>query len=152
MPAGGHSVLQGMDEAVADAARRFRRAAEQGGLVSVGLQAFPRGACGDTSELLGQYLLDSGLGEWTYRFGWFSGHSHAWLERDGVVVDITADQFAEGLPPVIVTLDHSWHARFDRMGSHVAGLDYYVGADCGVAAKIAADYRTLKARADSART
>jgi len=146
-----HDVFHGMDEVVTAAARRFRRAAEQGGLVSVGLQAFPRGACGDTSELLGQYLRDSGLGVWTYCSGWFSHYSHAWLERDGLVVDITADQFTDTLPPVIVTLDRSWHAQFDRMGSHVAGLDYYAGADCGVAAKVAADYRLLKARADRLR-
>ena len=33
-----------------------------------------------------------------------------WLERDGIIVDITADQFSGEISnPVLVTNDHSWH-------------------------------------------
>lgn len=131
--------------------RRFRAALEQGGLSSTTFRAFPKGACGDAAELLGQYLRDSGLGEWTYCSGVQANHSHAWLERDGVVVDATADQFYDAPGPVVVTADGSFHARYSRMTPHAAGLYYYKGTVPEVAAAAAADYRLLKARADALR-
>ena len=60
---------------------------------------FPRGCCGDTSDLLGEYLLEHGIRTkyvcGTYRYDDFDNiYSHAWLEINGrIVVDITADQF-----------------------------------------------------------
>jgi hypothetical protein len=33
--------------------------------------------------------------------------SHAWLQVEDIIVDITADQFGE--PPVIVTTNTKWH-------------------------------------------
>jgi hypothetical protein len=138
---------------VRDAATRFRYAFEQGGLEFDGVSDFPLGACGTASDLLGQYLVDSGLGEWTYRSGVLpdSGNTHAWLERDGVLVDITADQFSDADSPVIVTTDSEWHARLTRMaGSYVARLDHYDETDEEIASAIRADYETLKHRADRA--
>jgi hypothetical protein len=38
--------------------------------------------------------------------------THAWLEKDGVIVDITADQFDDAECPVMVTADDSWHRQF----------------------------------------
>jgi hypothetical protein len=136
---------------VRDAATRFRRAFEQGGLEFHGVADFPLGACGTASDLLGQYLADSGLGEWTYRSGELpdSGNTHAWLERDGVLVDITADQFADVEDPVIVVQGSEWHERLTRMaGSYVAGVDHYDETDEAIANAIRADYETLKTRAD----
>lgn len=51
--------------------------------------------------------------------------SHAWLERDGVIVDITADQFDEGLPPVLVVEVSVWHDAFadGRTARHVGSLE-----------------------------
>jgi hypothetical protein len=74
-------------------------------------RAFPRGACGATCDVLATLL--------ELRFGltplWVSADlgdgdtwsSHAWLEVEGVTVDITADQF--GQAPVIVARTSPWH-------------------------------------------
>lgn len=138
-------------EAVRDAARRFRAALEQGGLRLCSLADFPNGSCGDTSELLGQYLSDSGLGVWSYRNGTQLDpfFSHAWVERDGLIVDITADQFPDMPEPVPLTTDRSWHdARFPSGRSgRAANLDWF---ESNInRADALADYDTLKQRADA---
>lgn len=76
---------------------------------------FPRGTCGTVSEVLARLLRERFGLDARYVAG--DGHpdcdgSHAWVEVDGTVIDITADQF--GLPPVIVTDDSPWHAAWDR--------------------------------------
>lgn len=67
---------------------------------------FPRGACGHCAELLARYLhdrfgiipdyvsrnLDRGDGAFE--------HGHAWLEFNGLLIDISGDQF--GWPAVVV--------------------------------------------------
>jgi hypothetical protein len=80
---------------------------------------FPRGSCGDATDLLGTYLRERGAGKFYYVLGekhqseCDGGYlSHAWLERDGVITDITADQFPEISEPVIVTTDSPWHRTF----------------------------------------
>ena len=134
------------------AARRFRAALDRHAraLGLEGLLEFPRGACGTACELLGQYLSDCGLGEWTYvsRVD-AGGHTHAWLARDGVVVDITGDQF--GWSPVIVVDGPAVeHARFDTRlpgDGHVANLGWFDGAIDDSAGVAAAAYRQLRAAA-----
>jgi hypothetical protein len=71
------------------------------------LSEFPSGACGNASPLLAQYFHDLGLGEWEYVSGIRScdQHSHAWLEKDGWIVDITADQFDDVDQEVLLTKD-----------------------------------------------
>ena len=55
---------------------------------SMALSPFPKGCCGDTSQTLATYLYaEVGL-VCDYVLG-----SHAWLEINGTVIDITADQF-----------------------------------------------------------
>jgi hypothetical protein len=114
------------------AATKFRDALETmpcSDLVS--LADFPRGACGDTCPLLGQYLADCGLGEWQYMSGErLDSHgdmeSHAWIEQDGLIVDITADQFPEIDEPVLVSWDRQWHDTFDDAATlNQARLDVY---------------------------
>lgn len=63
---------------------------------------FPHGSCGDASLLLGEFLTDRGFGKFHYVLGELNQASHAWLQKDGLVVDITADQFPGNLDPVIV--------------------------------------------------
>jgi hypothetical protein len=136
-------------QAVHKKAVRFRSALEEGGLLLKSLADFPHGACGDTSELLGQYLHDSGLGDWIHRSGkrWNPDSSHAWLERDGLLLDITADQFEDVSQPVMITKDRTWHSQFaDRFSSRIAGLAWF-GSDVDEAAA-RADYRLLVQRAD----
>jgi hypothetical protein len=76
-------------------------------------QPFPKGWCQDTSRVLGNLL--QGLGEVGFKLVTGerpanSGRTHVWLERDGVIVDITADQFTGEISErVMVTTDRSWH-------------------------------------------
>ena len=139
-------------EAVRDAATRFRAALEQGDLRLRSLADSPKGSCGDASELLGQYLSDSGLGAWSYREGALDPFlTHAWVERDGLIVDITADQFADMSEPVLLTTDRTWHdARFPSgLSGRAANLDWFEHNVNRTAAL--EDYSTLKRRADALR-
>lgn len=74
---------------------------------------FPRGACGHASEMLGRHLRAT-LGiepEYVLRDfyapggAWLGGH--AWLEWDGLIIDITGDQF--GWDRVIVARQSARH-------------------------------------------
>lgn len=91
-----------MDTSLIDSLRNcasnFRRAIEEIGGETLGSRFgnFPHGACGDTSYVLGAYLSECGFGEFDYVCGEKDNASHAWLESDGIIVDITADQFAGG--------------------------------------------------------
>jgi hypothetical protein len=137
-------------ETVRDAATRFRTALEQGGLSLPSLSAFPNGSCGDVSELLGQYFSDSGLGSWDLRSAMTSdlSCSHAWLEQDDLIVDITANQFSDMSEPVLVTKDRTWHnTRFPTgSGRKIASLAWFEASD--YRAQALSDYETLKQRAD----
>lgn len=88
---------------------------------------FPSGCCGDTSEVL-QVILYNKLGIATeYVTGIHysaegtssisNGASHAWLEFDGIIIDITADQFNDrGFQneAIIVTESSSFHDLFNE--------------------------------------
>jgi len=99
---------------------RLRKAIEltpTDGLPST-FSSFPRGACGDASLILGAYLADKGFPGFVYVTGergeqdsgtW---SSHAWLEADGLVADITADQFQDAPSKVIVAQPSLWHHCF----------------------------------------
>ena len=112
---------------VTSLAVRFRTAIEKcdPSRLPIGFQKFPRGNCGDAALLLGTFLKET----FTYVVGergkkgrtW---RSHAWLEADGVIVDITADQFPEIAEPVIVTMHSVWHKKFRQERRHEA--DYHV--------------------------
>jgi hypothetical protein len=145
----------GLDiEAVRDLATRARRAFEQGGFELKTLQGFPAGACGDASEMLGQLLDDLGLGRWRYT-SFQNMPSHAWLEGDGWIIEITADQFndwpqyAPAQPDVLVTQDRTWHdQRFPTMtGRRIAGMSYFAADTWGDPAR--RDFAMLEKRARS---
>jgi hypothetical protein len=82
-------------------ATAFRAAIEEA--VRIGelreLNTFPRGCCSYASDLLQRYLIEQyGFFNWymsgRYGYGW-DAESHAWLEtQDGIVIDITGDQYA----------------------------------------------------------
>lgn len=92
---------------------------------------FPKGACGDAAMTLGAYLTRCGLGEFDYVLGTRIEHasdessSHAWIEQDGLVVDITADQYPEVTWPVIVSSYSEWHLRLSGTPQHKARLDVF---------------------------
>ncbi len=86
-------------------AHRFRRGIEivhqQELLCTFPFSNFPNACCGDVPELLAQYMIDNGVDRFakletvygTYRFDNFDGiYGHQWLEVDGIIVDICADQ------------------------------------------------------------
>ena len=92
------------------------------------LEGFPRGCCGVVSELLGDYL-NTQLGLQTeYVCGEKDGGSHAWLELDGIVIDITGDQF-DGRPPVYVAAKDAWYTSWEedsrRVAAHHSGAWTY---------------------------
>lgn len=82
---------------------------------------FPNGWCQVTSRVMGKLLHNLGEDGFKLVFGKRelvidaetgrgSEPTHVWLDRDGVIVDITADQFSEEISdPVLVTTDRSWH-------------------------------------------
>jgi hypothetical protein len=109
-------------ERVRLAATRFRDAIEKCRDLHVDIffEAFPRGGCGDTADMLGTFLNENGLGLFRYVLGERGSHAqddyttHAWLTQDGWIVDIAADQFPEISDRVIVCLasESAWHATF----------------------------------------
>lgn len=99
---------------------------------------FPRGACGHVAELLGRYLIDQldifpdyvcqiayeDIGGWQ--------NSHAWLEWNGLTIDIAGDQF--GWKPVIVTRHPQFHGRGEDQSRHVVchpNMQEWWARECG---------------------
>lgn len=103
---------------------------------------FPHGCCGDASDLLGQYLLENGI-ESYYVCGnrYFDDpeegtQSHAWLLVEGLIVDITGDQFSDRASyynydeAVYVGIGDSFHDLFeieDRDVHKFPGIENYGG-------------------------
>jgi hypothetical protein len=94
-------------------------------------QCFPRGSCGDVVPLLGSYLNDQGYGEFLHISGDYCSHeeniwiSHAWLQSNDFLVDITADQFFEINKKVIVTTESKWHNSLKGKPIHKANYRIY---------------------------
>lgn len=61
---------------------------------------FPDGSCGDASLVLAWYLRKHGITEPITYVCSNKRRSHAWLEVEGWLIDITADQQKWGNPPV----------------------------------------------------
>jgi len=118
------------DADILEAVTAFRAAIDAAGpqpWADQGL-TFPRGACGHAAELLFRYLIQTfGIApeyvtQWAYSDigGWTD--SHAWLEWNGLTVDIAGDQF--GWDPVIVTRTPDFHGRGENEQRHLAGLPH----------------------------
>jgi len=126
-------------------AGRFRTAVLQcrnnfPGFLKNKFSSYPEECCGHASTLLGLYLERQGFTNVQYVCGHRSdGKTHAWLEIENTIVDITADQF-RGLDPVVVTQDHSWHSQFEGQIRYAADLETYGGP---VREAYAAAYRDL---------
>jgi len=76
---------------------------------------FPCGSCDPASQVMGRFLHETLRIEVTTVHGErdFPNRrncTHRWLECDGLIVDVTADQF--GQEPVIVTRNSPWHMGF----------------------------------------
>ncbi len=91
-----------MIDMIANFRRAIERARDNGYFIKdISFMSFPLGCCGDTCDLLAQFLQDVGIRTYyisgTYASGNFHAvRSHAWLEtEDGTVIDITGDQFKD---------------------------------------------------------
>jgi hypothetical protein len=115
------------DLRILDLAKRFRAAIEACDLktLPITFHEFPRGSCGDATLILAKYLKDNGQEGFVYVCGMRDGHSHAWLERDGLIVDITGDQFADNEDPVCVSRRSAWHAQFEIDREDLSDIDLY---------------------------
>jgi len=109
------------------AAADFRRAIVFSNLAEmpIAFRQFPRGSSGDAALLLGTYLSELGLGNFTYVCGWRDESSHGWITKDDVTIDIAADSFHEDQPPIMVVRNSTWHSEFEieTNQSHVAHVD-----------------------------
>lgn len=137
-------------EQLRNIAKRFRKALE---CVPIkerpgGLKEFPSGSCGDATLLLGTYLIELGVEPFDYVLGGRRDPSgeewtgHAWLEKDGVVVDITADQFPDGPNAIVVLRDSAWHDGFHGKRQNIADYRIY---DQNTVAVLGAVYKAIRA-------
>ena len=96
----GHNIMEKIVELVTRFREAIEKAKEEGCFVSdIPFCHFPRGCCGDASDLLAHYLLQHGISS-NYICGNYYGddkgfgQSHAWLQlENGIIMDITGDQF-----------------------------------------------------------
>lgn len=101
----------------------------------ISFEDFPDGSCGDAVLLLGHYLKNQGFGEFDYMLGELDTEingqypSHTWLQREKLIVDITADQFEDFNDPVFVQSYSPWHQKFNGRAKHVADFYWYDGND-----------------------
>jgi len=97
---------------------------------------FPRGACGHAAGLLAYYLLkrfgvmpDLVCQDAACDIGGWQG-GHAWLEWNGLTIDISGDQF--GWEPIIVTRDPIYHGcgKDQNRGPALADMNWWA-RECG---------------------
>ena len=103
------------EQQIREHAERFRRCLEElRPQLGFTFKLFPYAACGDSSNLLGEWLTECEISGLEYVCGELGERSHAWLELDRLIIDITPDQF-EGSPgEVYVSKDRSFHSQFEE--------------------------------------
>ena len=92
---------------------------------------FPLGCCQDASLMLALYLHRKGFGVAELVSGSKGRNSHAWLELDGLIIDITADQFKEGKEKVIISKKSEFHNAFKNDGNRTLYNQMLTGAYWG---------------------
>jgi hypothetical protein len=86
---------------------------------------FPRGCCGDTSHLFAKFLSKRGIST-KYVWGINSNDfSHAWLEYDDIIIDLTADQFQEINEEVVITRNRKWYEQFVIQGKYISDFEKF---------------------------
>ncbi len=112
---------------IRDLVERFRAAIEECDfkLLPIAFREFPSGSCGDAALILAKYLKENGQEGFVYVCGMRDGHSHAWLQRDDLIVDITGDQFSDNHDPVCVSRGSAWHAEFEIDRESSSDIDLY---------------------------
>jgi len=86
------------------------------------LPNFPSGCCSWASLFIGHYLRSecSISPQRIISARHTNGGQHEWLILNGIIIDITADQFDDAPSPVIVETNSEWHARFQ--GGEISDL------------------------------
>lgn len=86
------------------------------------LQNFPSGCCSWATIFIGHYLkYECGLSlKRIHSARRINGDQHEWLIVNGIIIDITADQFDDAPSPVIVETDSEWHAQLQ--GGEISDL------------------------------
>ncbi|EOE2121996.1 hypothetical protein ACKBNH_004267 [Vibrio vulnificus] len=79
------------------------------------LGKFPKNACGCSSELLAEYLISKGVSGLVYVHGKRGNVSHGWLELEGLIIDITGDQFEDGVDAVYISQIRDFHDQFSPL-------------------------------------
>lgn len=98
----------------------FETAHSQGGIDLPGFFRFPLGACEGASLFHGNMLKELfPESEVAYVKGYKSnGEMHFWLDVDGLVYDITADQFSGISAPIFGAVMHPLEADFCEIVKH----------------------------------
>jgi len=91
---------------------------------------FPFNVCGNVCEFLGGRLLQIGINNVRCIYGAkLDGGTHAWLEVGDLIIDITSDQFSDGLGKVYVDNDRSFHDCFEDQYEGIIGLHVELNED-----------------------
>lgn len=97
--------------------QQFRKALEQADNAPSYMSKFPHGWCGCTSRALGGYLASRGYSSLEYVSGYRGMQNHAWIEKNGLIIDITADQFNDCDKRIIISRDSDFHRTFSNIKS-----------------------------------
>lgn len=92
---------------------------------------FPRGCCKEASLVLAKHLHKKEFGIADIICGERNCETHIWLEIEGVIVDITADQFEDIDEAVIVVESSIFHDKFEKKGKSKY-TDYFTGNEWGI--------------------
>lgn len=84
------------------------QAANDDGLSYMG--RFPSNCCDHASHFLFLWLFDQGHRDFIWVTAKVGEQSHVWLELNGVIIDIAADQFPGIRQPVVVARFSEWHS------------------------------------------
>jgi hypothetical protein len=108
---------------------------------------FPNSCCEYASLLLAKFLfVDFSVKDIRVVYGEHGsgfGVGHVWLRICELNVDITASQFDDGLPDVLLTRPGEWHDRYEIVRSEMFCPDFYDGYCSEGREQIVADYEFL---------
>lgn len=102
----------------------LEQASKAGIAKNYGHDAFPYGWCGLVCRVLGPWLLiKDPHGKYEYICGMRGEQSHAWIAHNGLIIDITADQFPETNERVIVSSRSLLHDTFKEDFRHESSVE-----------------------------
>ena len=94
-------------------------------------ELFPRGACGPSSHFLGEWLskcYDLSI-EVVLGIRGKDDESHAWLECQSYVIDITSDQFSDGCGSSYVGKAGIFHCSFSVVSKYEPSVPFGLDED-----------------------